>query len=135
MIIDADYLSRAFDKRRIAQLSDDGDGADAQIVVQVISAAAGHVSNRLSLQYATAEIEANEGIKNIVAVRAMYLLELRRSDVTVEIARLYAESEIMLQQLVDGESKLTEVQQVLPRITPESADDVYEESAYFEGLT
>jgi len=133
-IIDATYLKTAFDPRRIAELSNDGAGSQLATVNNAIAAAEGEVRNLLSRQYSLAELAADDSIKRAVAIAAMFILEMRRSDVSKGITTLYNNSLNYLQRIVSGEAKLNAVQEVLPRITQGNAENVFEDSDYFSGL-
>jgi len=133
-IIDATYLKTAFDPRRIAELSNDGAGSQLATVNNAIAAAEGEVRNLLSRQYSLAELAADDSIKRAVAIAAMFILEMRRSDVSKGITTLYNNSLNYLQRIVSGEAKLSAVQEVLPRITQGNAENVFEDSDYFSGL-
>ncbi len=132
-IITQAYLEGQFDKRRIATLVDDGGGAKASIIAEAINAAEAEVRNLLSRQYTLAQLQADVGVKRCVAVATMYILELRRSDVSKGISFAYQQSLNYLQRLIEGEAKLSAVDEVLPRVTHKNAADAFQRSGYFTG--
>ncbi len=133
-IIDSNYLQSAFDSRRVAELANDGAGAKLTIINDAISAAESEVHNLLSRQYSLVELQNDASIKRCVAISAMFILEIRRSDVSKGITFLYNQSLSYLQRIVSGEAKLNAVAQVLPRITHTNENDVFEASEYFSGM-
>lgn len=109
-----------FDPDRVRQLASDASLQFGKItykaanVQSVIDKAEGVVKNTLSLQYSTAQLEADEGIKRIVADIAMFYLEIRRPPVSAETVRLHKLALGLLRQLQTGEAKLAAVPQLLP---------------------
>lgn len=109
-----------YDPDRIKQLASDSSlqhgtvTYNEAIVIAVIGQAEGIVKNTLSLQYSTAQLEADAGIKRITANIAMYYLESRRPPVSAETTRLNKIALHHLDQLQKGEAKLVAVTQLLP---------------------
>jgi len=119
-ILSVDEFKLLFDPDRIQQLASDSSlqfgtvKHNEAVVPAVISQAEGIVKNTLSLQYSTAQLEADAGIKRITANMAMYYLESRRPPVSAETARLNKIALHHLDQLQKGEAKLAAVTQLLP---------------------
>lgn len=119
-ILTVDDFKLLFDPDRIEQLATDGSlqhGTivyNESVVAMVVAQAEGVVKNTLSLQYGTAELEADAGIKRITADLAMYYLELRRPPVSVAMVRIHNLALQLLTQLQRGEAKLAEATQLLP---------------------
>lgn len=109
-----------FDPDRIKQLASDSSlqfGTtvyNKNIVTSVVEQAEGIVKNTLSLQYSTAEMEADAGLKRITADIAMFSLESRRPPVSAEAIRIHKFALQQLTQLQEGKAKLAAVQQLLP---------------------
>lgn len=134
LLIDQTYLESAFDKRRIAQLANDGSGPKLTVVTDAINAAEAEVMNYLSKQYTVDQLAANLSVQRCVAIVTMYMLELRRSDVSKGIQIAYNAALNYIQSLIDGNAKLNEVPQILPRITQSNAQQLFESSGYFNGM-
>lgn len=119
-ILSVDNFKLLFDPDRITQLASDSTlqhgtiTYNAHVVQAVIDQAEGVVTNTLSLQYTTAQLEADAGVIRIVADIAMYYLELRRPPVSVETIALHKLALQLLSQLQKGEAKLAVVTQLLP---------------------
>lgn len=113
-------LQQLFDPDRIRQLASDSSTQFGKVtyvegtVIAVIAQAEGVVKNSLSLQYTTAQLEADAGIKRITADLAMYYLESRRPPPTADTKILYKAARELLRQLQVGEAKLAAVDQLLP---------------------
>jgi phage gp36-like protein len=133
-IIDKSYLLSLFDKRRVAQLVDDGDGPQSNRIDDAIAAAETEVFNLLSRQYTLQNLKDDASIKRVCAITAMYMLEMRRADITQAINTAYGQSLLYLQRIVEGDAKLNAVEEVLPRLTQTNAEDVFEHSGYFIGM-
>lgn len=119
-ILTVDEFKLLFDPDRIQQLASDSSlqhgtiTYNVAIVAAVISQAEGVVKNSLSLQYSTVQLEADAGIKRIVADLAMYHLESRRPPVSAETTRIHKLALHLIKQLQNGEAKLAAVPQLLP---------------------
>lgn len=113
-------LQRLFDADRIRQLASDSSTQFGKVVYNegvvqtIVDQAEGVVKNALSLQYNTAQLEADAGVKRIVADLTIYYLETRRPPVSTETTRLYKVAQERLTQLQRGVAKLADVQQLLP---------------------
>jgi len=119
-ILTASELLLVFDPDRIRQLASDQSQQHGKItyneaiVTAILNQVEGLVKNSLSLQYSTTELEADYGIKRMVADIAMYYLEIRRPPPTVETTQLYKAAALFLAALQQGTAKLSAVQQLLP---------------------
>lgn len=113
-------LKLIFDADRIQQLASDttkqfGVVKYNEVIVQtMITQAEGTVKNMLGLQYTVAQLEADAGIKRIVADLTMYYLESRRPPVPTQTESVYKVAMHLLEQLQKGDAKLADVQQLLP---------------------
>jgi phage gp36-like protein len=133
-IITKDILRLAYTSTRIDQLSDDGGGPDEDIVDQVIARATGVIKNALAAIYTTAEIEADDGVKRICEVFAVYYLESRRGDAPTQVFADYKEAVELLGSLVRGETKLAAATEMLPSISRDTGRGPLSQSAIFDGL-
>ena len=138
-IIVAADLDNAFDSVRIDYLVDDGEGEDTATkdarIAAAIDRAEGTIKNVLSLNYTTTQIEADSGIKRICEVIAMYILEMRRSNYTAQLAAAYNDALSTLERLRSGEEKLAAVDQLLPsHATMEEVLGPLTRSEMFTGL-
>lgn len=130
-------LRQLFDPSRIEQLATDftgqhGDSVYNPAIVQgIIEQTEGIVKNTLSLQYTTLQLEADAGIKRIVADITMYYLELRRPPVSSVVVSLHENALRLLGQLQDGSAKLAAVAQLLP-IGPTEEPTEATDSGYFD---
>jgi len=134
MILSADELKKAYSSFRIDQLSDDGSGPDADIVSQAIAHADGIIKNALSVTYTTVAIEADNGVKRICAVLAIYFLESRRGDTPPQSSVDYKEAMELLLALTRGEIKLAAASEVLPSIERDTYRGPLSRSSLFDGL-
>ena len=136
-IITIANLKASFDSRRVDQLADDGNDTITANIQAAIDDADGEVKNALSSQYTTAQIEADPGIKRLTKVFAMWNLEFRRGNIPELLQQAYDRMQATLERLQEGKHKLNAVSQVLPRISPTAATDVFRVQAddgYFVGL-
>lgn len=119
-ILSVEQFKLLFDPDRIKQLASDRSlqhgtvTYNAEIVAAVLTQAEGVIKNTLSLQYTTAQLEADAGIVRIVADVAMYYLELRRPPASAETVRIHKLALQLLTQLQKGDAKLAAVTQLLP---------------------
>ena len=122
-ILSYSTFRQMFDANRIEQLASDADPKYNRAVFHVsyvntaLGQAEGEVRSALSLQYSTAEMEADENLERVVGSIAMYNLELRRGDFTEQIATAYKWAQEQLRLLRDGTIKLADTAQLLPSIT------------------
>lgn len=136
-ILSLTEFRQLFDPDRISQLSSDSSARfgtilpSSTIVQAVIDQAEGVVKNTLSLQYTTSDLEADAGVKRIVADLAMYYLESRRPPPLAETARLHKLALTLLRQLQLGEAKLAVVDQLLPT-GPTDEPTEATDSGYFD---
>lgn len=135
-LIDIAYLETAFDKRRLVKLVDDGStpALRSAMINNAIAAAESEIQDILSKQYSLQQMQASVSVKRAVAIGTMYILEMRRSDISKAISLAYETSRNYLQGLVDGNAKLNAVPQVLPRIT-QSQSSLGFENGYFDGMS
>jgi phage gp36-like protein len=134
-ILSVDDLLLHFTAQKIWQLADDGEGVDTAILTELITSAESRVKTSLAKLYTTTQIEASDECKRLTAVITLYYLEGRRAQgISETTAALYADTLRILQALQDGEIKLPDTTEVLPRITPSSAIDIFEDSGLFDGL-
>lgn len=126
-----------FDHDRVEQLASDfdprtgGSSYNADNATLVLGQAEGVVKNALSLQYTTVQLEADAGIARMVGDMAMYYLEFRRSNFSPEVKSAYANAGRLLDQLRNGDAKLSGVTQLLPT-GPTSEPTEATDSGYFE---
>jgi phage gp36-like protein len=135
MLIDANDLDLMYDSRRIDELSDDGSGADDDVITALISQADAFIKNQLAKKYTAAVIEADESLQRVCGDITMYYLEKRRSDTLPQDVELaYKNGVVYLQLLAQGEAILSGSTRVLPRITPSERENVMEQSGLWDGM-
>lgn len=119
-ILTVTELKLAFDARRVEDLASDFSEIqqepvyDETILEAIIAQAEGYVKTQLSKIYSTAELEADQSIKRIVADVAMYFLEFRRNRVSPDVQSAFERAQRFLRGLQEGTFKLAAVTQLLP---------------------
>jgi len=133
-IIDATELDLAYTATRISQLSDDGNGPNADIVTQAIDRADGIIKNALVPIYTESQIEADNGVKRICEAFAIYYLESRRGDAPAQVLSSYVDAQRMLRDLVQGTARLAAADEALPSMSRDTGRGVLTQSSMFDGL-
>lgn len=124
-----------YDHDRIRQLATESGSYVESIVTAQIAAVEGDIYSRLSKCYTVTQIDADAGMALLCAQLVIYHLESRRGPVSADTKTQWQLAEERLKQLTEGEAKLADVEQVLPRISPEDPTDHFENSGYFDGYT
>ena len=126
-----------FDTDRIKQLASDYNPSygssvyNGSIVTGVVAQAESVVKNALSLQYTATQLEADEGMKRIVGIYAMYFLEFRRGNFTTQVDKAYKDAQAVIATMQKGESKPLAVSELLPLGETEEPTEVTD-SGYFD---
>jgi hypothetical protein len=118
----------------IDNLATDNLKVDHSVIAQAILSATAEVKDFLADFYTETQIEASETLKGIVATLSIERLHLRRGLPTDQVTRIVNTSRETLKGFRDGTHRITGLTRTLPRITPESALNVFDESGLFDGL-
>lgn len=126
-------LKQHYGVTRVEQLATESGAYDTDIVNELITTCSDEVEQELSSLYTATQLAASGAIRRATAVLVIYALQLRRGDVSSDVAAAEAKIRTLLDRLRRGETKLGAVDRVLPAELDEVAE-VFEESGYFNGL-
>ena len=140
-ILSIAQLILLFDVERVNDLASDYDSGakkpvyDADILTAIIAQATDYVEAQLSLQYTTAELEADKSIERVAADIAMYFLESRRNQVSPAVKESFERAQNYILGLLEGTFKLAAVSQLLPQGVETNSLEVLDSAEGFLYLT